>query len=104
MAKCKCRYKGIAYREIIELQEKRSQASEFLYLMVASMDKKASTTVPKYTLSNMYNSVTRGLFVYLDRVIQRLCCLDGILSVRQIDILRSIRTPVVSPDKSEELN
>lgn len=88
-----CRAKGVEYRSPITLKEMSNQAFDTIYPFVASQDQKFPTTFVESTIGQMINPITRDVMQGVEYVRERLCTLDCVFSVRQIDILKSIKFP-----------
>jgi hypothetical protein len=99
-----CNIQGVEYRNTIALREKDSQPFEMLYPLISSSDSKTPTTLSESAISQLCNQVTRGIMQDIEWIRQRLCYLDGVLSIKQIDVLRSICHPIIKPDSDCELN
>jgi hypothetical protein len=100
----RCSIASVEYKNIIGTKEKDSQPFSLLYPHIASADKKAPTTLSESMLGHICNPVTRNTMQDLEWIRQRLCHLDGVLSAKQIDVLKSIGTPLVKPGTVDELN
>jgi hypothetical protein len=100
----RCNIKKVEYKNSIILKEKDSQQLSALYSLISSDDKKIPTTLSESMLSRLSTPVTREVMQGVEWIRQRLCRLDGVLSIKQIDILKSIHYPVVKEDSDSELN
>jgi hypothetical protein len=99
----RCRIAGVSYKNNIVLKEKDSQSLQTLYPSISSNDK-SPTTLAESNISVLSNPAVRGVMHEVEWIRQRLCHLDGILSIKQVDILKSIKHPIVKPDSDSELN
>ncbi|HAA3292240.1 TPA_asm: hypothetical protein GF920_14645 [Listeria monocytogenes] len=97
-------HSSVENKGVLELQDKDSQAFVQLYDIIASQDKDTPTTVPESSMELMYNIVTKPVFQDVLWIKQRLCLLDGVLSPRQIDALRSLNYPLALSESPHELN
>jgi len=86
------------YRNIIEIKDTGSQGLDIIYPVIASQDKNTPTTMLESRLTDISNQITRDIMQQVDWIRQRLCYMDCILSVKQIDILKSIQHPFVEDD------
>lgn len=75
-----------------------------IYRHIVSTNENSPTILPEAMLSVICNPVTRNMMTSLDWIRQRLCYTDGVLSARQIDILSSIKSPLIKADSSSGLN
>lgn len=100
----KCSSPHVEYKSKIDASGKDSQASNILFPIIASKSPNDSIIISESTLINISNAVTRPILQDVEWIRQRLCILDGILSAKQIDILKSIRNPVLKPGSEGELN
>lgn len=100
----RCTVRDIQYRELISLTGKESQPFDHLYPMIASSDPNVPFTMSESSISNLHNSVTRNAMQTVEYIRQRLTLLEGILSARQIDTLKSIGFPVSAADSPDQLN
>ena len=100
----RCRIASVEYKNTISLKEKDSQPFEVLYPLISSSDSKSPTTLSESMVSRLSNQITRGVMQDVEWIRQRLCHLDGVLSIKQIDILKSICHPIVKGDSDSELN
>ncbi len=95
----RCNIPSVSFKLKIETKKMDSQPFELLYPHIASRDSKSTTTMPESALSRLDNAVVRPIFQDIHWICQRLCYLHGILSIKQIDILKSIRFPLVKDDE-----
>lgn len=100
----RCRIQSVEYKNNIRLKEMSSQPLELLCPLISSSDIKTPTTLSESKLSQLCNQVTRGVMQDIEWIRQRLCHLHGILSIKQIDILKSIRHPIMKVDSDSELD
>ena len=100
----RCNIKEITYKNSITAKDKDDQGFGHIYPIISSKEKDFSTTMPESQLTRICNQVTRQIMQEVEWIRQRLCFLPGILSIKQIDILRSIDFPVVKAEYPDELN
>lgn len=103
-SKMRCTIPGITFKGEIPLPEVGTPASDAVLPLVASANPNTPTTLPESRLVEFSAPMMRELMLAIERVLQRLCKLDHILSPQQIDILRSIKIPIVVPGSDGELN
>ncbi len=101
----RCAVRGIDYKAPIQLGSKDDQALDNIYPIIASSEARDATTLSESQLNRLQNPITRPIMQYLEWIRARLCLLEGLLSPKQIDILKSIRQPLILPDSdNNELN
>lgn len=100
----RCSIRNVEYKDTIATAERQSQPFELILPVIASTDPKLPVSTSETQVGKMYNSITRPIMIDIDRIRQRLLQLVGILSVKQIDILRSISYPQLKQDSDSELN
>jgi hypothetical protein len=100
----RCSIRSVDYKNTIILKEKDSQQLIALYPLISSADKTKPVTLSESMISRISTPITREVLQGIEWIRQRLCHLDGILSIKQIDILKSIRHPIVKEDSDSELN
>ena len=101
----RCAVRDIDYKLPIQLGSKDDQALDNIYPIIASSQPGDATTLSESQFNSLHNPITRPIMQYLEWIRTRLCLLDGLLSPKQIDILKSIRQPLILPDSdNNELN
>lgn len=100
----RCSIPTVEYKNTIIVKDKDSQPFDILYPIISSTDPAEPTSVTESLLSRMINPVTRNVMQEIEWIRQRLCHLQGIVSVKQIDILKSIKAPFLKQDSNHELN
>lgn len=101
IAKHRCNIPSVVYKNPISFPETSSSVYMRIMPLIASQDPEKPVMLQESRLEEIYNPSTRELTIVLERIVERLCQLDHILSPLQIDALRSLRTPIV---KDCELN
>lgn len=100
----RCSIPKVEYKNTIIVKEKDSQPFDLLYPIISSTDPTKPTSVTESLLSRMINPVTRNVMQEVEWIRQRLCYLEGIISVKQIDVLKSLKAPFLKQDSDHELN
>jgi hypothetical protein len=88
-----CKNKAIEYKPPIKLKPVGDQAFDIIYPYVASQVQKDPTTLSESTLTKIISPTTRDVMQETEYLRERFCYLEGVLSARQTDILKSIRFP-----------
>ncbi len=104
VCKERCNIRSVEYRNPISVKDKDNQAFEMLYPHISSMDKNTPTVLSESMLSQICNPITRSIMQDIEWIRQRLCHIDGIMSPKQMDILKSIGNPIVTSETQDELN
>ena len=99
----RCRIQSVEYKNTIPLKEKDNQAIRTILPRIATTNKEV-ISLSESMLHTICTPITRGVMQDVEWIRQRLCHLDGILSLKQIDVMRSIRHPIMKPDSDSELN
>jgi hypothetical protein len=94
-----CKNKLIEYKAPIQLKPITDQAFDIIYPYVASQDQRDPTTLTESTLTKMISPITRDVMQEVEYLRERLCFFEGVLSPRQVDIIRSIRFPFVVDER-----
>lgn len=100
----RCSIQNVEYKNTISAKEKDSQPFDIIYPLISSLQPGGPTTLVESDISKVYNPVTRNVMQDTEWIRQRLCYLDGILSIKQIDILKSIKSPILKANSDHELN
>lgn len=100
----RCNISSVEYNNVISVKEKDSQCFNLLYQHIASTDPTTPTTLAESMLSHICNPITRPVMQDVEWIRQRLCHLDGILSAKQIDVLKSISSPLIRQGTVDELD
>jgi hypothetical protein len=103
-AKVRCTIPSVVYKNEISVPEKGSPAFDVILPLVASKDGRSPTTLPESRLSELSTPMTREIIQCIEWSFQRLQHLECILSPQQIDIIKSIRFPLLRPGTEDELN
>jgi hypothetical protein len=99
--KLRCMIPSVNFKNPIGLPDTSSPAYARILPLIASSSPDEPCMLSESRLDEIQAPQTRELITHIERIIQRLCKLDHILSPQQIDILRSFRVPII---KDGELN
>jgi hypothetical protein len=94
-----CKNRLIEYKPPIKLKPVGDQAFDIIYPYVSSQSQKDPTTLSESTLTKIISPITRDVMQETEYLRERLCLLEGVLSARQADILKSIRFPFVVDER-----
>lgn len=100
MAVCKneCNVPGITNTSVIEVGDKKRFASSDAAGLIASRDSSSSGVLTASNLHHFTTPVVAETMKEAEWVRQRLCLMDGVLSPLQVDILKSMSSPLVATD------
>lgn len=100
----RCSIRDLVKRESIGIKEKDTLAADLIYKYISSPSKGGVTSLSEQMLPNISNPITRPILQEVEWVRQRLCYTEGVLSAKQVDILRSIGFPLIKQSSQSELN
>lgn len=103
-SKQRCLISGIEFKGEIPIPDMGTPAFEAILPLIASVRMNNPTTLPESRLIELTTPLMRDLMLAIERILQRLSKLDHILSPQQIDILKSIKIPIIIPGSEGELN
>jgi hypothetical protein len=99
----RCNIPSIAYDNKIDLTEKNTPIIESICPHIASTKQFSVSTLLENKISKIYNdSTSEDIFVHVRLVAERLRYLHGILSPKQMDALKSLKSPLVVIYDGEE--
>jgi hypothetical protein len=99
----RCRISSVVYDNKITLAEKNTPVMKSMLPYIASTKQDDNTTLPESRVLKIYNdSTSEDVFVHIRFLVERLCCLDGILSPKQMDAMKSFMFPLVIIRDGEE--
>lgn len=97
----RCNISSVSLKSKIDTKKMDDQSFDMIYPHISSRDKNSATTMPESALSRLDNNIVRPVLQDVEWIRQRLSHLQGILSIKQVDILKRIRFPFA---KGGELN
>lgn len=100
----RCSIPTVEYKNTIETKKVDSQQLGVIYPYISSENKDYQTTLSESMLHRIITPITRPVIQEVEWIRQRLCHLTGVLSVKQTDILKSIRSPLIKTEAGDELN
>ena len=95
---------NLTQRDTIITKDRDSQAFNQLYPIIASSQMDTPTSLIESQLSKIVTPVTRGIMQDIEWIRQRLVYMQGILSIKQVDILASISMPFKTDDDELQCN
>lgn len=103
-SKVRCNIPSVKFKPDIDVPDPKLNMYEPLLPLISSKGKDEPTTLPETRLIEISSPLTRPVLEAVSRAIERMCFLEHILSPQQIDILRSIKSPIIIPGSDGELN
>jgi flagellar biosynthesis chaperone FliJ len=105
-AKLRCKIPSVKFKNPIDIPDTSKAASgyDIILPLIASKDPSSSTTLPETRLVELTMPMTRSIMEAVARISERLCYFEGILSPQQIDMLKSIKFPIIVPGTDGDFN
>ncbi|RKF78641.1 hypothetical protein GcM1_209018 [Golovinomyces cichoracearum] len=102
----RCKIPAVVFKDPLDLPDltKNRTAYDSILPLISSKDGNMFTMFPEVRLHELFTPLTRPTMQAVARVVERIKRLEGILSVQQIDILKSLGFPVVSLNSECNLN
>lgn len=99
-SKMRCSISTVKFKNEIDIPDtsRSSTAYDSILPLIASHEPSGATTLPETRLAELSTPLTRPIMESIARIVERVCYIERLLSPQQIDILKSLRFPIVRQD------